>query len=288
MGSMIGDSDARPLHKVAITTFRMSQYPITVREFGRFVADTGYQTISETVDGSYVWDGDHWEKNVEAFWRKPLFVQSPQHPVTCITWYDAVVFCNWLSIQSGLSPCYLIDPNRADSNNHYPENDPRWTIECDFAADGFRLPTEAEWEFAARGGMHSQGFRYAGSNDARDVAWFIGADRTGKSPIDRREDYGRLLNTGTTMAVGTKKPNEIGLYDMSGNVREWCWDWYDENFYHYAPSVDPQGPFAGAFRVNRGGSWQTNNLVDLESTHRNYGGTSSVFTHFGFRVVTRC
>ena len=115
---------------------------------------------------------------------------------------------------------------------------------CDFAANGYRLPTEAEWEYAARGGVDSQGFIYAGSNDPDEVAWY--GDNEGKGARE----------------VGQKAPNEIGLFDMSGNRFEWCWDWYVKDFYHQSPSVDPRGPSMpkvespfDLVRVRRGGSW---------------------------------
>ena len=108
----------------------------------------------------------------------------------------------------------------------------------ELTGQNFRLPTEAEWEFAARGGNKTQGYRYAGSNTADDVAWY--------------EDNSELL----THRVGTKAPNELGLYDMSGNVCEWCQDWYGD--YSAEPQVNPTGPDSGTYRVVRGGeaSWK--------------------------------
>jgi formylglycine-generating enzyme len=284
MGSDTGDSDAQPVHDVDVSTFRLGKYPIRLVEFQCFVEDAGYRTIAEVEGGSYVWDGDRWNKNPLACWRNPLFEQSPEHPVTCVTWYDAVSFCNWLSLKEGLSQCYSIDSSRADPNNHYPEHDARWIVECDFKANGFRLPTEAEWEFAARGGTKSRGFLYAGANDPETVAWYLDRRAVGGF-IVRTQDYGQRLNNGTPMPVGRKQANELGLHDLSGNVREWCWDWYGEGYFRDSPRQDPTGPTSGSFRVNRGGSWQANILSHLETCYRNYGGPGGVFTNLGFRVA---
>ena len=101
----------------------------------------------------------------------------------------------------------------------------------------FRLPTEAEWEYAARGGNKSKGYTYSGSNTLDDVAWHKG-------------------NSGsTTHDVATKSPNELGIYDMTGNVYEWCQDWYESSYYSSSPSSNPTGPSSGSYRVRRGGSW---------------------------------
>ena len=114
----------------------------------------------------------------------------------------------------------------------------------------FRLPTEAEWEYAARGGNKSQGYKYSGSNTIGDVAWYKvnSYDLGSSSP-----DYG-------THQVGTKSPNELGIYDMSGNVLEWCSDWYSSSYYSSSPSTNPTGPTLGSGRVLRGGSWGRNAL----------------------------
>ena len=109
----------------------------------------------------------------------------------------------------------------------------------------FRLPTEAEWEYAARGGKLSKGYKYSGSNDIGDVCWFY--DNTCAFG-DGSPEYG-------THSVGAKSPNELGLYDMSGNVMEWCYDWYGRAYYNNSPSTNPDGPATGVARVARGGSW---------------------------------
>ncbi|MFC2085074.1 SUMF1/EgtB/PvdO family nonheme iron enzyme [Bacteroidota bacterium] len=120
------------------------------------------------------------------------------HPVVEVTWYGARAYCEWI---------------------------------------GGRLPTEAEWEYAARGGIESNGYKYSGSNNIEDVAWYSGN------------------SGGTTNAVGEKYPNELGIKDMSGNVLEWCNDWYDEDYYDISPDNNPQGPGSGTYKVLRGGSW---------------------------------
>ena len=107
----------------------------------------------------------------------------------------------------------------------------------EITGENFRLPTEAEWEFAARGGNKSQGYKYAGSNTLDDVAWYISNSNE------------------QTHSVATKVPNELGLYDMNGNVWEWCQDWFDENYYDISPSTNPQGPSIGTYRVLRGESF---------------------------------
>lgn len=143
-------------------------------------------------------------------------------PVEQISWFDAIEFCNKLSEKDGLTPCYKIGRNNAVT----------WNI----AANGYRLPTEAEWEFAARGGNDSRDYLYSGGNAVDDVAWHKG-NSTGKSKV-----------------TGTKRPNELGLFDMSGNVWEWCWDWYS-NSYNERSENNPQGPQVGMERCRRGGGW---------------------------------
>ena len=126
----------------------------------------------------------------------------------------------------------------------------------------FRLPTEAEWEYAARGGKKSKGYTYSGSNAIDDVAWYDG-------------------NSGEiTHKVSTKQANELGIYDMSGNVYEWCQDWYGKTYYENSSTTDPQGPTSGASRVLRGGSWYgnaqgcrvANRIIGYPGSRRNFIG----------------
>ena len=138
----------------------------------------------------------------------------------------------------------------------------------------FRLPTEAEWEYAARGGNQSQGYKYAGSNTLDDVAWYYDNSYAlgSSSP-----DYG-------THAVATKSPNELGLYDMSGNVWEWCQDWYDKSYYSNSPSVNPTGPTSGSNRVRRGGSWLSY-AGFCRVSYRGYDYPSYTYYGLGLRLA---
>ncbi|MCX6135944.1 MAG: SUMF1/EgtB/PvdO family nonheme iron enzyme [Ignavibacteriales bacterium] len=155
-------------------------------------------------------------------------------PIVNISWNDARDYCQWLS---------------------------------DTLKKTYRLPTEAEWEFAARGGKYSQGYAYSGSNTLQDVAWcFANA-------------------SARTHAVGLKKPNELGIYDMSGNAWEWCYDWYGS--YGFQAQTNPTGPGTGSTRIYRGGSWFDYGLGASDCrVETRYGYTpNSIATDSGFRIV---
>ena len=130
----------------------------------------------------------------------------------------------------------------------------------------FRLPTEAQWEFATRGGVKSQGYRYAGSNNLDEVAWYT--DNSG----------------GCTHEVGIKQPNELGIYDMSGNVWEWCQDWHSSSYPTASPVTDPKGSSSGSSRVCRGGGWG-HNAVNCRAARRNYNTPSCRYYNVGFRLA---
>lgn len=184
--------------------------------------------------------------NSSKFWGDYL-------PVESVSWTDAIQFCNSRSELEGLKPCYTISGNQ---------------VTCDFNANGYRLPTEAEWEYAARGGKNSGNYKYSGSIDSKEVAWF----------------YNNSNNI--THPVGTKKANEIGIYDMSGNVWEFCWDFYSDTYYSLSPLKDPLGPSQGESRSLRGGSW-TDDMVFNKVYYRSYYSQRQRGTNVGFRIVRK-
>lgn len=187
----------------------------------------------------------------EVMGYNPSYFQNAELPVECINWYEAVLFCNLKSASVGRQHCYTIDGEH---------------VECDFSADGYRLPTEAEWEFAAIGGVKSQGFRYAGSDVLDEVAWY--SKNAGK----------------TTHPRAQKLANELGLYDMCGNVFEWCWDWFDRFDSDYMDN--PTGPNNGKLKVVRGNNW-VNGETTSELTRRVHRHPYAITHHQGFRIVYR-
>jgi formylglycine-generating enzyme required for sulfatase activity len=197
--------DERPEHKVKLSSFYIGKYEVTFDEFDLFCEATGYPKPD---DGGF---------------------GRGKHPVINISWEGAIKYCNWLSSRFGLQKVY-----------DYVEDSLGMIIKkVNWSANGFRLPTEAEWEFAARGGIESKGYPFPGSTNLDDVAWY--EDNSG----------------GTTHPVGQKKPNELGLYDMLGNAFEWCWDYYDPNYYSHSPVDNPRGPATGKDRVYRGGCFKS-------------------------------
>jgi formylglycine-generating enzyme required for sulfatase activity len=182
----------------------------------------------------------------------PSFFKGENRPVEMVSWNDAQNFFKVL--------------NKIGSVQDFLQN-------MAGPGAGFRLPTEAEWEYAARGGTKSQGFQYAGSDKLAEVGWFF------------ENSYGE------TKPVGLKQANELGLFDMSGNVWEWCWDWYDDQYYRKCAGeglvLDPRGPAEGSTRVLRGGSFfyypGLCRCTDRFSDHPDYRISS-----IGFRLAVPC
>ena len=194
--------------------------------------------------------------------------QQLKRPVERITWYDAISFCNKLSELEDLTPVYKIsDVLRYSKDNAIKHA----TVTADYSRNGYRLPTHAEWLYAANGGEKSKAeYKYSGSNELADYAW---AD-------DNAEDM--------THQVGLKKPNELGLYDMTGNVAEWCYDniWNDK--FEYRPYVDYQGPKDGVVKIIKGGSFvylAAGTFFAYENSNQVNGRQSLRYYNVGFRIA---
>lgn len=164
-------------------------------------------------------------------------------PVEMVSWYDCVEYCNKRSIKEGLKPYYQIDKEKKDPTNTLDLDSIKWVVTINKEATGYRLPTEAEWEYAASGGQASKSYSFSGSNDLNTVAWYW--RNSGDSVLTGGWLWPAIENNHCkTKAVGSKEPNELGLYDMTGNVREWCEEWY-EDFQM----------IVGLVRVQRGCGW---------------------------------
>lgn len=246
MGSNDGHDNEAPVHKVTLTKdYYMGIHEVTQKQW--------YEVMG--TNPSYFGSTEGWENL----------------PVERVTWYDAVEFCNALSKKEGLEPYYTINKTKTDANNSSEYDDIKWTVTISAARGakkGYRLPTEAEWEYAARGGnMGDHNLEYAGSNSIGEVAWYS----------DNSDDK--------TQEVGTKQANDLGLYDMSGNVWEWCWDWYAS--YPSEFSQDPTGATGGTYHVLRGGCWRNTRAFGYCRVAHRLLGSAPTFRYdgVGFRVV---
>ncbi|MDR1869424.1 MAG: formylglycine-generating enzyme family protein [Treponema sp.] len=236
-----------PVHQVTLTQkFYIGKYEVTQKQWLIVMGSLP----SELTTGTNYGRGDN-------------------YPVYYVSWYDALVFCNKLSILEGLTPAYSID-GKIDPDEWGPvptKDDVTWNaVEMAADSNGYRLPTEAQWEYAAKGGSSaSNPYRiYSGSDTAGNVAWY-------------------KTNSGNkTHEVGKKAANELGIYDMSGNVLEWCWDW--NGAYPSEAQTDPLGASSGTMRIYRGGVW-FDPIEYLPSVERNHGSPFMREEGMGFRIA---
>jgi len=249
MGYCPSGASVTPMRNVTLSGFYMSRFQVTQGEWYDLMG-----TRPSWFTGATDWDGN---PVTGVNWRNL--------PVEGVSWYDAIVFSNRLSIQSGLTPTYSIggSTNPDDWGSVPTSSNATWNaVVVVPGSTGYRLPTEAQWEFAARGGIVCQGnYAFSGGNTAADVAWYGGS---------------------RTHEVGTRQPNALGLYDMSGNVWEWVWDWWGT--YPDYPETDPTGASSGSNRVLRGGSWG-NTTVHARSANRSWDAPSGRTINLGFRLV---
>jgi sulfatase modifying factor 1 len=192
-------------------------------------------------------------------------------PVEQVSWFNAIEYCNRRSMQEGLAPCYSYSTYGTNPDNWpwgWNTNEANHTnVSCNWEVNGYRLPTEMEWMFAARGGNQTHNYTYSGSNDLNIVGWYW-------------DNWGAYEYS--THTVGALAPNELGLYDMSGNVYEWTWDIYGN--YPSGAQTDPYGATSGSSRVIRGGSWDSN-ANGCTVSYRTSSGASSTYNIIGFRVI---
>jgi formylglycine-generating enzyme required for sulfatase activity len=251
MGSTEGGADEKPVHRVSLDAFYLDKYEVTNKLFQKFARETGYETTAEKEGKAYGYTSSgEWKEISGANWRKPeggetVFVSNrDEHPVVSVSWFDAEAYCRWA---------------------------------------GKRLPTEAEFEYANRGGTQTTYWWGDGNPGSRRVANI--ADEAGK-----RQFSGWTIMAGyddgyaRTAPVGSFDPNPFGLYDTTGNVWEWTADWYDSNYYQNSPSRNPTGASSGQYRVLRGGSWSSGPRI-VRSAYRNNDTPSGRYDDGGFRCA---
>ncbi|MFZ4525725.1 MAG: formylglycine-generating enzyme family protein [Chlorobium sp.] len=237
-------------HQVKVSEFYLSKYAVTLAEFKQFIDESGYQTDAEKENSSRIWDGKEWKDKEGVNWRHGVSgneraSEEENHPVLHVSWNDAVAYCKWMSNKTGKS---------------------------------FRLPTEAEWEYACRAGTTTP-FN-TGENLTTDQANY-----DGNYPYNNNQKGKYRENT---VPVDSFEPNAWGLYNMHGNVWEWCRDWYEGKYYEECKAkgtvTNPSGPETGSYRVVRGGSWY-NFAEYCRSAHRYRLTPDARHSFGGFRLV---
>lgn len=259
------ERDEGPVHRVRITKpFYLGNYEVTVGQFRQFVNATGYKTDAEKdAVGGWGYTGVEerpFKRDPQYTWRETGFSQSDDYPVVNVSWNDAVAFCEWLS--------------RREKKN-------------------YRLPTEAQWEYACRAGTRTRFYHGDVEEELAGVGNVSDATANAKFAVWMKISEVDRLKMGTathsdgyvfTAPVGRFRANAFGLYDMHGNVWDWCADWDDADYYQDSPTDDPTGPAEGSSRIRRGGSWLHSAKYARSAQRRRYppdGRNSPI----GFRVV---
>jgi formylglycine-generating enzyme required for sulfatase activity len=297
MGDHHGDGspDELPIHAVFLDSFFMSKFEITNLQYCDYL-NSAYDACDIKVDGgivysysdasnsypycnthSYIEHSQIDYNNVSGTFSVRTKGEPPRDmsndPMVLVSWYGSTAYCNWRSDQEGYETCYNLS-----------------TWDCDFSKKGYRLPTEAEWEYAARGGLSGKRFPWADPNITHSQANYY-SDASDPYDVSPTRGYHPAYNDGIypyTAPVGSFSANGYGLYDMSGNVFEWCNDWYNSTYYSTSRYDNPQGPVSGARhgRVLRGGGWDSS-ASNCRVAYRVDGDLSPGYrlNSFGFRVV---
>ena len=221
--------DEFPIHPVILNNFLMGKREVSFEEYDLYVEENSLR------------------KPGDAGWGRG------KRPLINVSWFDAIKYCNWLSKKEGLESVYILENGYGGIN---------------FQANGYRLPTEAEWEYAASEGQLGKKQLYSGSKVLAEVGWY------------------KINSTNRTQEVGQLKPNKLGIYDMSGNVREWCHDWYKVDYYKESELINPKGRDLYNSRIMRGGSWMDSES-DCRLSNRDYMDPKVGSIVAGFRLVRR-
>ena len=287
-----GYDDERPVHAVLLDAFFMSKYEITNQQYCDYLNDANSLGQLKVVSGIVYASSDdgnsypycstssaptgypdygeysqiNYSGGVFSVNTKDGTTDMSNHPMILVSWYGCAAYCNWRSGEEGYETCYNLS-----------------TWECDFSKNGYRLPTEAEWEYAAHGGEHSPYYRFpwgdtishSQANYYADPGYYTYDENptSGYHP-----DYNDVVPY--TAPVGSFAANGYGLYDMTGNVQEWCNDWWGLDYYDTNPYDNPEGPASGTYRVVRGGGWYgfayycrvANRCIHYPDYRSGYGG----------------
>ncbi|MDN5360524.1 MAG: hypothetical protein PWQ84_1587 [Thermotogaceae bacterium] len=270
-----GESDEKPVHEVELTyDYEIGKYEVTNAEFIEFLNDAGVSSVGKLNGHRVINMYDiycEFEKIDGTFKLNPEGKNN--YPVIHVTWWGTMEYCNWLSFQEDLAKAYDIDGNLLDSNGNETTDITK--------VEGYRLPTEAEWEYAARGAENDintkTDYKFAGSNDMNLVGWYLDNSENNEYPI---------YSGRGTHHIGQKEPNEIGLYDMSGNAYEWCLDWYTSDYYIKSPRKNPVNLESSFSRILRGGGLATDDEYCRVSNHGKTLPTDSGY-YLGFRIARK-
>jgi formylglycine-generating enzyme required for sulfatase activity len=261
-------SDALPIHTVDVSAFYIDKSEVTKKLW-----DEVYQWA--------ITNGYNFEFGAQSV--------ASNHPVHSITWYDAAKWCNARSEQEGRVPAYYTSLAQTNVYRSGQINLQAYWVQWNA---GYRLPTEAEWEKAARGGVDGNRFPWSDTNTiahsrANYFSFWQGEQPFYPYDVSSTSGYHPMFSAGAvpyTSPAGYFAANGYGLYDMAGNVWEWCWDWWSDNYYSSSPGSNPLGTPSGSYRILRGGSWATD-ASGCRTANRGNGTPESSFNSIGFRSV---